>query len=180
MNLLFTEDRKVYQTDGLFVYNVLNTYSDRIAAFDLDNTLISTRSNKIFAKNKNDWKLKYTNTRKILIELYKKNYSIIIITNKNGIGSHISLQDFIDKCENIMQTLSIPITFYISLKKKGNKYRKPNIGIFELHKKTHKIDINNSFYVGDAWCKKECWSDSDLQFAKNCNIKFIKEIDFFE
>ena len=133
MNLLFTENKKIYQTSGLFVYNVLNAYSNKIAAFDLDNTIITTLSNKIFAKDKNDWKFKYKNVQQTLLKFYQNNYSIIIITNQNGIGTHISLQDFIDKCENILQELNIPITFYISLKKKGNIYRKPNTGIIELH-----------------------------------------------
>jgi len=99
--ILLLESRKILFFDQLFIYNILDNYSNKIAGFDLDNTIISTKSGKVFPVDKDDWKIKYTNVIPNLKKLYEKNYNIIIFTNQNGIGKNISLQDFIDKCENI-------------------------------------------------------------------------------
>lgn len=177
--ILLLESRKILFFDQLFIYNILDNYSNKIAGFDLDNTIISTKSGKVFPVDKDDWKIKYTNVIPNLKKLYKKNYSIIIFTNQNGIGKNISLQDFIDKCENILQYIDLPITFYISLKSNNKKFRKPNTGMLEYHHSKYKIDKNNSFYVGDAWSKRYSWNDSDLKFAKNFGINFFNDKQFF-
>ena len=42
------------------------------------------------------------------------------------------------------------------------------------------MTLELSFYVGDAWDKKKCFSDSDLFFARNCGLSFYKAKEYFE
>ena len=177
--ILLLEPRKILYFDQLFIYNILDNYSTKIAGFDLDNTIINTISGNTFPRNKDDWKIKYKNVIPNLKKLHEKNYSIIIFTNQNGIGKNISLQDFIDKCEDILRYIGLPITFYISLKSNNKKFRKPNTGMLEYHYSKYNIDKVNSFYIGDAWSKIYSWNDSDLKFAKNFDIEFFNDKKFF-
>jgi len=57
--------------------------------------------------------------------------------------------------------------------------RKPFPGMFKLHMREHPFSREDSFYVGDAWSKTECFSDSDACFAHNCGVRFYKAQDFF-
>ena len=50
--------------------------------FDLDGTLINTKSGRTFPIDVNDWKLFNINVKPVLKQLVEKNYSIIIITKE--------------------------------------------------------------------------------------------------
>ena len=152
-----------------------HTIKNKIAAFDLDYTLIQTKSGRRFPKDKDDWKLMYSNVQNKLTELYKEGYSIIVFTNQKNIEKRMPM--FNERCADIQKKMDIPMVFYISL---GDGYlRKPFPGMFEYHRKHHQVAIQDSFYVGDAWCKKKCFSDSDLCFARNCGLTFYKAKDYF-
>ena len=60
----------------------------KIAAFDLDGTLIHTKSGRTFPINVDDWKLFNDNVIPVLKQLTKKNYSIVIITNQLGVSKN--------------------------------------------------------------------------------------------
>lgn len=58
----------------------------KIAGFDFDGTLVSTKSGNVFPKDSTDWKL--WNKQKVvakLRELYADGYKIVIFTNQRGI-----------------------------------------------------------------------------------------------
>ena len=59
----------------------------KIAAFDLDGTIIKTKSGRVFPKDKNDWVFFNDNVKKILYNLCNNNYKIVIFTNQKGIGN---------------------------------------------------------------------------------------------
>ena len=58
-----------------------------------------------------------------------------------------------------------------------DKYRKPNIGMWETLSKM--IDIKSAFYIGDAAGRKGDFSDSDLKFAENIEIQFYVPEEIF-
>ena len=68
---------------------LIMTYGDckprpKIAGFDMDGTLITTKSGKVFAVDKTDWRLLYEQqTVKQLEKLYEdERYKIVIMTNQ--------------------------------------------------------------------------------------------------
>lgn len=151
--------------------------ANKIAAFDLDGTLIETKSKRRFPKDKNDWKIINDTIPLKLQQLHEDGYSILVFTNQKNLEKRMRKEDFKEKCMNIQQILEVPIIFYISLEE--GYMRKPFPGMFEYHNKKYPVLEKDSFYVGDAWSKKECFSDSDICFAKNCALDFYRAEDFF-
>ena len=153
------------------------TVSNKIAAFDLDGTLITTQSKRRFPKDKDDWRLLNEKVALKLQYLVKEGYTIVVFTNQKNLEKRMSKADFKGKCCNIQEAIGVPMLFYVSLE--DGYMRKPFPGMFEVHKNQHPVMLEESFYVGDAWSKKHCFSNSDLCFAQNCQITFYKARDFF-
>lgn len=163
----------VFTPDGL-------KSSELIAAYDLDNTLIGTKTGKTFPKNKNDWKILYQQVLVKLKELYDQSYKILIFTNQAGISSgRNNINDFKSKIEDIVQKINLPIQVFVATG--YSMYRKPAIGMWEVAMKRNdniKLDMAKSFYCGDAagrkenHMKKKDFSHSDILFAKNLELNF--------
>ena len=153
------------------------TPTGKIAGFDLDGTLICPKSKRRFPKDKNDWRFISNKVRPILNQLHNTGYTILVFTNQKNLEKRLSKQNFKEKCTNIQSALGIPVIFYVSLE--DNYMRKPFPGMFKLHMREHPFSREESFYVGDAWSKTECFSDSDACFAHNCGVQFYKAQDFF-
>lgn len=153
------------------------TVHNKIAAFDLDGTLITTQSKRRFPKDKDDWKLLNEKVALKLRHLDTEGYTIVVFTNQKNLEKRMSAADFKEKCCNIQEAIGVPMLFYVSLE--DGYMRKPFPGMFEVHKNQHPVILYESFYVGDAWSKKHCFSNSDVCFAQNCHITFYKTRDFF-
>lgn len=100
----------------------------------------------------------------------KLGYEIIVITNQSGIGrgyytkeefeelTNWMIKEFVKNNINILKVYHCPHS-----PKDDCKCRKPNIGMIEQAANDYKIDLENSWLIGDK--------DSDIQTAKNANIK---------
>ncbi|XP_075560047.1 polynucleotide kinase 3'-phosphatase isoform X1 [Dermacentor variabilis] len=165
-------------------------HKPKIAAFDLDGTLITTKSGKVFPLNSADWRILLSETDARLHSLVKEGYKIVIITNQRGLAkSHSHEVEFKSKVERVLKTLAVPAQVYVSI---GHGfYRKPAPGIWQ-HLESHgnggiPINMKESFYVGDAagrpanWepKRKKDFSCSDRLFALNIGITFYTPEEFF-
>ncbi|XP_065300234.1 bifunctional polynucleotide phosphatase/kinase isoform X2 [Dermacentor albipictus] len=165
-------------------------HQPKIAAFDLDGTLITTKSGKVFPINSADWRILLSETEARLHSLVREGYKIVIITNQRGLSkSHSHEVDFKSKVEHVLKTLAVPAQVYVSI---GHGfYRKPAPGIWQ-HLESHgnggiPINLKESFYVGDAagrpanWepKRKKDFSCSDRLFALNIGITFYTPEEFF-
>ena len=163
--IIYTSDEKIH--------------SNRIISFDLDDTLISTKSKNIFAKNSDDWQWNIGCKEKIT-ELYNNGYSIIIFSNqKNILKNAKKLSILKDKIEKIVNTLDFPIQIYISTT--DDLYRKPEINMWKLMCKFNKIipDLEHCEYIGDAAGRANDFSCSDRKFAHNIGIHFKTPEEYF-
>jgi bifunctional polynucleotide phosphatase/kinase len=159
-------------------YNNNTEYSNKIASFDLDWTLIKTKSGKTFPINKDDWTFLYDSVREKLESL--KDYTIVIFSNQMGISNgKVIKEDLIDKINNIYKELNIPFIFICSTEE--DRYRKPMIGLFEEIVKIIKKDIitNESYYVGDMAGRNNDKEDTDRKFALNLNFAFYTPEEYF-
>ena len=137
-----------------------------IAGFDLDYTIIKTKSGKVFPKHKDDWVWLYDNTVDIIKE-YSKKYNIVFFTNQKRVKKQEKQKEFIEKIDNIVKQIGVPINTYISIT--DGYYRKPFTGLWKTFIKTNS---SKSFYCGDAAGRKDDFAATDLMFANNLNIKF--------
>ncbi|XP_041979634.1 uncharacterized protein F21D5.5 [Aricia agestis] len=164
--------------------------SSKIAAFDMDGTLIKTKSGKVFPVDTKDWTIAFPQVPKKIKEKFDEGYKIVILSNQSPIGSgRVKLEDFKVKIEKIVEKLNVPVQAYLATGK--GFYRKPGIGMWKVlsEKKNDgiEIDMKSSFYCGDAagrlanWApgKKKDHSMADILFAENLNLTFYTPEQFF-
>ncbi|XP_011299575.1 uncharacterized protein F21D5.5 isoform X2 [Fopius arisanus] len=162
----------------------------KIAAYDMDGTLITTQSGLVFPKDLNDWKILFPGIPGKLKELHSDGYKIVIFTNQGGLGLGKSKpNDFKQKIERVVKRLAVPIQVFIATAR--DSYRKPVTGMWDRLVKFCNdgvpIDKDKSFFVGDAagrpkdWApkKKKDHSLADRLFALNVDLTFYTPEEHF-
>lgn len=174
----------------------------KIAAFDLDGTLIDTKSGQKFARGADDWKLwKSADQKESLVvdklrQLVKQDYRIVIFTNQGAVSlnqpNSKSYVNFTNRVGQFVKYVGNEINHfepivYASTKKPPassklptndhETMRKPQIGMWNqllnfLDSKDVEIDMEQSFYVGDAAGRPNDFLDSDKVFADNVKLQF--------
>ena len=169
------------QKTGVLYYLNLDTNKKKIAAFDLDNTIIITKSDAKFPKDKDDWKFIDSN---IVSEFNTRliDYNVVIFTNQKGLDKKsddkVNLNNFKEKIMNIIKNFSINISIFISYQ--DDFYRKPLTGMWNLMSEYINPDLKHSFYVGDAAGRTNDFSNSDINFAYNIKISFLLPEEFIQ
>ncbi|CAL1286760.1 unnamed protein product [Larinioides sclopetarius] len=166
-NSLSTEDRwEEYDHSKILIFTPAGLKpQQKIAAFDLDHTIISTQSGRVFPTNIDDWKIMYAEIPGRLKKLHGEGYKIVIFTNQKGISrGRTSSTDFKKKVQRIVQKLGVPIQAMVSTG--SGKYRKPN---------------TDAAGRPDGWApkKKKDFSCADRLFALNVGLKFSTPEEFF-
>ncbi|XP_077422175.1 bifunctional polynucleotide phosphatase/kinase isoform X2 [Vanacampus margaritifer] len=165
--------------------------SDKIAGFDIDGCIITTKSGKVFPTAPDDWKILYPEIQPRLASLIKKGYKVVFFTNQMGIArGKLRPEVFKSKVEDILTTLQLPVQVFVAAG--PGIYRKPVVGMWNhLCEKANDgvpVDKTQSFYVGDAagrpenWApgkKKKDFSCSDRLFALNLGLQFHTPEEYF-
>jgi bifunctional polynucleotide phosphatase/kinase len=173
------------QSDNFIFYNNISnlntTNYTKIILFDLDNTIIKTKSGKIFPTSPYDWVLLYENIIQIINEIPATTI-IGIISNQKGIKSPELIVGWQTKLNNIMKKITRINFVFASLK--DDRYRKPMIGSWEYIKANllqgYDISSKDIIYVGDAAGREQDHTDTDIKFAQNLNFKFMIPERFFK
>jgi bifunctional polynucleotide phosphatase/kinase len=153
-----------------------------LIAFDIDGTIITTKSGKTFAQNPSDWKFLYDSIPKKLEEHYNNGAYLAFITNQNGVQKgHLTLNELVTKMQSILSKINAPIDIICSLE--DDYYRKPATGSLDFilqHRfhSTYKLVHGTipMMYVGDAAGRPKTamtpkdFSASDYKFALNAGI----------
>ena len=179
MNFKWVNEKKFifgFDENILTYKNIKSVY-----LFDLDYTLIKTKSGKKFPIDKTDWELLYSNIPTKLSEL--SNSLIGIISNQKGLKNQNLISDWIDKIINISKIIKLDFVF-ASIS--DDQYRKPMCGSWKYIQEQfinicwEKLVISNKiYYIGDAFGRKNDFSDTDIKFAINCKLKFKTPEVFF-
>ncbi len=148
----------------------------KIAFFDRDGVLnISTIKNG-YIGHKEDFKW-VSGAKRALKHVQNLGYKIVIVTNQSGVArGYFSIKDvnILHKYIKIsLKKIDVKLDeiFFcpfhedgvVTKYKKKSNLRKPNNGMFLKAKKKWKIDMENSFMVGDQ--------KTDMEFAKKSKIK---------
>lgn len=145
--------------------------NSKIAAFDLDSTLIKTKSGHKFSKDTCDWMWFYPCVPNTLKQYYQKGYRILIITNQGGIKKDVlKLHTFQTKIESISKELTKHnVHFEVFCAPNNDVFRKP----FPTMLSGLSMEFTKeSFYCGDAAGRASDFADTDYKFAFNVTLKF--------
>lgn len=156
----------------------------KIAAFDLDGTLVNTKSNSQFPRTAEDWKLYNKGVPKVIKAFADDGYKVVIFSNQGGIKSALSgamAQKTKARIDQVVAKLEVmPQAFLATL---DDDNRKPNTGLWkfmvEMCNGSISPDLKKSFFVGDAAGRPTDFSDSDREFAKAIGIPFKTPEDVF-
>lgn len=180
------------QIGNLMLYTAAGVRgSEKIAGFDIDGCIITTKSGKVFPTGPDDWKILYPEIQPKLASLLKKGYKVVFFTNQMGIAKgKLRPEVFKSKVEDILTTLKLPVQVFVA--SGPGIYRKPVMGMWNhLCEKANDgvtVDKTQSLYVGDAagrpenWApgrKKKDFSCSDRLFALNIGLQFQTPEEFF-
>ncbi|XP_058489988.1 bifunctional polynucleotide phosphatase/kinase [Solea solea] len=165
--------------------------SDKIAGFDIDGCIITTKSGKVFPTAPDDWRILFPEIKPRLAALDRKGYKVVFFTNQLGITKgKLRPEVFQSKVEDIVAALQLPVQVFVATS--PGIYRKPVWGMWnhlcELANDGVTVDKSVSFYVGDAagrpenWApgkKKKDFSCSDRLFAVNVGLQFHTPEEYF-
>ncbi|MCD7470623.1 hypothetical protein HAX54_010605 [Datura stramonium] len=163
------------QDDGLHA-------SSKIAAFDFDGCLANTSVKRVGA---DAWALMYPSIPEKLQSLYNDGYKLVIFTNESNIerwkkSRQAAVDSKIGRLEQFIKVVGVPIQVFIacglSKIKPEDPFRKPKTGMWNIMKKQFNsgvpIDLDESFYVGDAAGRQGDHSDADIRFAQTVCISW--------
>lgn len=182
---------ETYNNGQLFVYTSPDCQSsEKIGAYDMDGTLISTKSGKVFPTDVDDWKLAFGTVITTVKAKYNDGFKIVILTNQAGVTSgKTKVADIKKKIENIIKALGVPVQAFVATG--DNCFRKPLIGMWQtlcdLKNDDISVDYNPSYYVGDAagrpenkaMKKKKDHSTVDRLMALNIGLEFFTPEEHF-
>ncbi|KAL7129448.1 hypothetical protein ABFS83_13G066500 [Erythranthe nasuta] len=163
--------------------------SRKIAAFDFDGCLAKTSVKRVGA---DAWSLMYPSIPEKLQSLYKEGYKLVIFTNESNIERwknkrQAAVDSKIGRLENFIKLVKVPIQVFIacgvSSGKPEDPFRKPKPGMWKIMEKEFNsglpIDMDQSFYVGDAAGRPNDHSDADIKFAEAVGLKFYVPEEYF-
>ncbi|KAL2476433.1 Polynucleotide 3'-phosphatase ZDP [Abeliophyllum distichum] len=163
--------------------------SRKIAAFDFDGCLVKTSVKRVGA---DAWSLMYPSIPEKLQSLYNDDYKLVIFTNESNIERwknkrQAAVDSKIGRLENFIKLVKVPIQVFIacglSSGKPEDPFRKPKPGMWRIMEKQFNsglpVDMDRSFYVGDAAGRPDDHSDADIKFAQAIGLKFYVPEEYF-
>ncbi|KAF8212218.1 polynucleotide kinase 3 phosphatase-domain-containing protein [Mycena galopus ATCC 62051] len=168
--------------------NLTPLSSTKVAAFDLDGTVIQSEG---FKAPPLTWHWWHTCVAAKLTEASNGGYAVVLISNQAGLFSAKKKNDWKQKLGLIAAAVpQLPFRVFAATGK--DKYRKPMVGMWEELEKLYaedgiQIDKTSSFFVGDAAGrdypknpgKKKDFASTDRKWAENVGIPFFTPEEYF-
>ncbi|KAI0300088.1 polynucleotide kinase 3 phosphatase-domain-containing protein [Multifurca ochricompacta] len=157
------------------------TASSRVAAFDLDGTIIKDERRVMKKVNEVEWEWWKAVVPQKLKEVHNSGYSIVLISNQNL--KPAGLVGWKKKISIIAAAIpELPFRIFAATAKDG--HRKPMPGMwFELERIFAEdgitIDKSTSYYVGDAAGRSDDFASTDRKFAINVGVQFYTPEEYF-
>lgn len=173
----------------------------KVAAFDFDDTLITTKSGNKFGRGADDWKWWNGAVPGRLKQLAADGYAVVVVSNQAAVSLRSdtktpkdgmrSLNNFKGKVTAVLNALELSITVYVATG--HDLYRKPRTGMWEQMLKDYgladagDVDHQGCVFVGDAAGRegdkaagvRKDHSCSDRDFAANVDIPFHTPEEYF-
>ncbi|VDM17552.1 unnamed protein product [Hydatigera taeniaeformis] len=155
--------------------------SSKVLALDLDGTIITPASGRVFPVDGNDWKFISPRIPDILKSYVDDGYAIVIMSNQGGLEKmqEKKIPEFKAKIEAVFKKIGVPMRAYFAVSTDFN--RKPRIGMWQALEADNdgiEIDRKASIFCGDAAGRvakgkaKQDHSHCDRLFAANLGVPF--------
>lgn len=156
--------------------------SARVAAFDLDGTLIVPHGKAKFCATASDFTLAFGSVTSTLRRLHAAGFKLVIFTNQAGVSGGKTTIDIVRaRVEAVIAAVGLPMQAFVATH--SDAYRKPFLGmVFLLSARCNEgvqIDLANSVFVGDAAARIKTslhgkdHSGSDMYMAMNTGMRFV-------
>lgn len=161
----------------------------RVCAFDMDGTLITTKSGAKFPKSPDDWKFLSPRVVKKLREEHASGAVLVIFSNQAGLVRGTIDDAFIhERVEGIVGAIGVPVAFYAAGGK--DRFRKPAMGMWEAFLDDlggrECVKGEGSLFCGDAAGRpkrpggvRADFADGDRKFALNVGLRFCTPEIYF-
>ncbi|KAJ4726453.1 polynucleotide 3'-phosphatase ZDP [Melia azedarach] len=161
--------------------------SDKIAAFDFDGCLAKTNVKRVGA---DAWSLMYPSIPDKLQRLYNDRYKLVIFTNESNIERwknkrQTAVDSKLGRLNNFIKHVKVPMQVFVAcgLGNAEDPFRKPKPGMWQIMEKYFNsgisVNMDQSFYVGDAAGRENDHSDADIKFAQAIGLKFYVPEEYF-
>ena len=166
--------------------------NSRVAAFDMDSTLIAPKSGRRFPLHRGDWRWLHPEVPLKLKQLYRDGWKLVIFTNQRGISTgQTTAATITGKISDIIEHLDCPVQAFVATA--DDLFRKPATNMWSKFIHDHNdhtiVDLAASVYVGDAAGRQKAWdgnaatkrdhSAADRKFAMNVGIRFATPEPYF-
>ncbi|OBA22503.1 PNK3P-domain-containing protein, partial [Metschnikowia bicuspidata var. bicuspidata NRRL YB-4993] len=184
----------------------------RVAAFDMDDTLICTKSGIKFGRGPYDWKWRNDQILPALQKKVKdKNMVLVIFTNQSAVSVTELLAPHSKSYKNLSLKVGLiskaletgigptPVLFFASTGRPRQgvlarsslethfSHKKPELGMWsELERyirrcfgEEYSVDLDLSYFVGDAAGRDGDHLAADKGFAENAGVPFFVPEDYF-
>lgn len=159
----------------------------KVAAFDLDGTIIRPKSGRIRPVDSDDWELWDPIVPSKIQKAREEGFEIKIITNQGRLtdlegNEAAEAETFKHMIERVLELLDVPLSIYVACA--NDNWRKPRDGVWlllvrEYQQKGKRIDPGQSFIVGDAAGRASDHTDADIHYSMNLGIGFRTPEEFF-
>jgi DNA 3'-phosphatase len=171
----------------LFKFSPVQQQCTTVVGFDMDGTIITTKSGATFAKDSSDWKFLYPDIPTQLQARHQAGAHLFIVSNQNGVNKgHVTVAQLMTKFDNIVSGIGLPMDIACAFA--SDCHRKPNTGAWEFLARNRFVDyaadettrlsvLGQSMYVGDAAGRPKTrdrskdFSSSDYKMALNLGIQ---------
>ncbi|GAA5890202.1 hypothetical protein JCM5296_002848 [Sporobolomyces johnsonii] len=153
--------------------------ASKIAAFDIDGTIIKPKSGASFPKDADDWKFLWPEVVSKIREASHSGYAVVLVSNQAG--NDAQQRKFRDKLPNVCRKIGVPLHAFAAYD--YDIHRKPGTGMWDAYIERFnegiEVDYTQSYYVGDAAGRPEDHNDTDRKMAINCGLPFLTPEQYF-
>lgn len=175
-----------FKHSSVIVYNPgvrTEGYSAKLAAFDLDSTLIYSSKGEKTSSSVTDWTWAYSEVKETILRYHREGWTVAILSNRRGAPWHHEAAKL--RVERILSELGLKV--WVLMATKVDEYRKPKTGMLSLLQELTKVEKWDkvSFYCGDAVGEesklvRNRWSSCDRELAYNAGLLFYEPHSIFK